>query len=84
MSSAPKITVINQGSSYPEPGWRPIKTAPKDGTKILAWDAMDKRYVVALWEAYPDGGKWLVPDAAEGECFPFDVTHWMLLPEPPQ
>lgn len=84
VNGEPTITILNQGSSYPADGWRSIKTAPKDGTKILAWDASDKRYVVALWETYYDGGKWLVPDSAEGECFPVGVTHWMPLPEPPK
>lgn len=67
-------------------GWRPIETAPKDGTDVLLfrrlpWDPMPRPIVAGYfgttedcgWAAYDDPDKWI-----DGE-----VTHWMPLPEPP-
>jgi hypothetical protein len=68
--------------------WRPISTAPKDGTIIV----LAQRYDVVA-------GRW---DSAENERYPWRFldntidglngyeegargpTHWMPLPEPPQ
>jgi hypothetical protein len=62
--------------------WRPIETAPKDGTQILGlWvsyldgQLMQPSYGV-VWN---EGGSWL--EAYDEVSQP---THWMPLPEPPQ
>lgn len=74
-------------------GWRPIETAPKDGTWFLMTDGT--QMLVAHWHVYPPNpqypnalpGLWLSPQdhthldiAAAGLDPP---THWMPLPEPP-
>jgi hypothetical protein len=66
--------------------WQPIETAPKDGTAILLWpynpgDAYGGYALkeVALGYYTPDE-EWFNP---EQRC-PFEPTHWMPLPEPPE
>lgn len=67
--------------------WRPIETAPKDGTEVLLL-AADGLQVTGhndlnLWAAiYPRDQWWYsTPECA----VPFDMppTHWMPLPNPP-
>lgn len=64
--------------------WRPIETAPKDGTQIIAyWDGSDgkcKGMACLSWDTtyhhWKDPLFWRV-------CFPRrPPTHWMPLPEP--
>lgn len=72
--------------------WRPIETAPRDGTHILMYsaDAMLPRMFLAFWSLYPSeymqangiDGEWSYTwEAQEVEVEP---THWMPLPEPPK
>lgn len=73
----------------PEQQWHPIETAPKDGTRIVAWcvhptaeyakDAVNEGWsapVVARWIDH-NGGGW----TWHGHLGEF--THWMPLPPPP-
>jgi hypothetical protein len=73
--------------------WQPIKTAPKDGTRVLlVWEY---GLVLAHWTddaAFKQcafGPGWEV-DRSEGDCWyafslrPDQPTHWMPLPEPPK
>lgn len=77
--------------------WRPIETAPKDGTAVLVFSPYEDRtdptnVVVAKYkEAFsktPNVGGWweycekLISDV-QGEVEP-PPTHWMPLPEPPK
>ena len=61
--------------------WKPIDTAPKDGTEILLYWAREARrngvgsIVICAW----DGEDWVDED---GYSF-WDPTHWMPLPTPP-
>ena len=55
-------------------GWRPIETAPKDGTVIIVY-APDF-FQTAAWT----DEKWT--NAANSWLE--DVTHWMPLPQPPE
>jgi hypothetical protein len=66
-------------------GWRPIETAPKDGTIIDVWCACD---------TLPDGG-FRIPEVIwedrydaffsnEAGVLADDITHWMPLPAPPE
>ena len=32
--------------------WQPIETAPKDGTRILVWDADDEQSFIASWSYF--------------------------------
>jgi len=56
-------------------GWKPISTAPKDGTEILGYWARSKVYGLTEWR----GDGWI---DEEGDPVS-DPTHWMPLPEPP-
>ena len=59
--------------------WRPISTAPKDGTAILGWwggecKIVDWCVVVERWSLTHDGEDMFSPEP----------THWMPLPEGPK
>lgn len=75
--------------------WRPIETAPKDGTAILAAGqtligsngTFSERYTrICVWLF--DGWYYLPPPLAEtggaGLAYKTSPTHWMPLPEPPK
>ena len=69
--------------------WQPIETAPKDGTKILAYnyyrkyaewtgkDEYDYWIEIAYWDK---DGWWINAFAPPGDKY---FTHWMPLPTPP-
>ena len=75
--------------------WRPIETAPKDGTSILLH--FDSPHRPQNWEKECSAvntavGQWWEGDDAwicymdmvrDPECH-FEPTHWMPLPEPPE
>lgn len=59
--------------------WRPIETAPRDGTRILAYrSGFAELLAIIFWSSDFDiwtpvhGNSWLSP------------THWMSLPPPPK
>ena len=62
-------------------GWRPIETAPKDGTSILVSDGAE----VDQAEFWDDRGYWVAigGKCAAGNGLGYDPTHWMPLPPAP-
>ena len=71
--------------------WEPIKTAPKDGTMIDAWSPeLSERLTDVKWSTvgrhdykdYPS--QWVVWTGEEWEDVSVELTHWVLLPEPPK
>jgi len=61
--------------------WQPIETAPRDRTRIIVCSANGNVWCDVLWEKMqrkPD--RW----ASFIGPLPFDFTHWMPLPEPPE
>lgn len=66
--------------------WRPIGTAPKDGSALLITDG--ENIEVCEWECNPyleDGGRWQ-GTYYDGYGFTYnngEPTHWMPLPELP-
>ena len=63
-------------------GWRPIETAPKDGTTILVWEdkaAEGEHIEIAYWDCNEFGNRWEA--ALDGS--PLSPDFWMPLPEPP-
>ena len=71
-------------------GWRPIETAPKDGSYLLLWEQYSDAPFVGYWS----GGSWSVShehvDAEGGwdganvvDALSMPITHWMPIPAPP-
>lgn len=60
--------------------WRPIKIAPKDGTKILVgYDLLNDPEIWVSW--WIDGDdRWANTPSWIG----FSPSHWMPLPDPPE
>jgi len=65
--------------------WKPMDTAPKDGTEILVWDGY--KYLIVSWANVKifeqplqivDG--WTVNIVSDSLCKPI---YWTELPEPP-
>lgn len=58
--------------------WQPIETAPKDGTKFLAWRRHSTIPIIVFYNE----------DYDQYECndghLVFSLTHWMPLPAPPK
>ena len=63
-------------------GWRPIESAPKDGTAILVFcpHASPYQIVASFHTKEPKWSGWL--EDYEGEQI-WPPTHWMPLPAPP-
>lgn len=61
--------------------WKPIETAPKDGTRFLAFEKSDDYQHYECWwrEDFSNWSGW--QDDWDSEPNP---THWMPLPEPPE
>jgi hypothetical protein len=67
-------------------GWRPIETAPKDGTRILTAGCKYGPAVRVLsWGSgrYNRSTKGYEPDWIDGPTYGFAPTHWMPLPASP-
>lgn len=72
--------------------WKPIDTAPKDGTAILIYPAysmwLDHKklpnYIpyVCRWKDDAFGAGWI--EASGEEYHLFEPTHWMPLPAAPE
>jgi len=74
-------------STKDESPWKPIETAPTDGTAILCFDPTGYhiQVYVVCWDHYlaehGDDSGWV---EASGEyCHTWNPTHWMPLPLPP-
>ena len=75
-----------------ESGWRPIETAPQDGTPILAWNAeygaRETRSITytpgspGFAEGLTDRW-WQWDEPKNNWSLKWQPTHWMPLPEPP-
>lgn len=59
--------------------WQSIETAPKDGTRILAFRLGFIESKAVVW--YSEANRDWIP--VHGPCFP-GVTHWMSLPDDPE
>lgn len=78
-----------------ERGWRPIESAPKDGTSILIYaPSWADPIRVAHWSEECEHGEFVTDEGWQifvcddghysvGMCFA-DATHWKPLPEPPK
>lgn len=73
-------------AKQPEPveGWRPIETAPKDGTEIIVWWKDQEIQIMAAYTDILDGEgfNWY---SGHADYLPeAQLTHWIPLPEPPK
>lgn len=67
--------------------WQPIETAPKDGTRVLVFDAAwcggKPMQSVSYWQWYER-----IDDGSRQRCGSWSgvtvATHWMPLPDPPR
>ena len=70
-------------------GWRPIETAPKDGTNVLLYGrwkgevSKNPEYWDIFKAAY-SFDEWVVCDSDIYGPIILDPTHWQPLPKPPQ
>jgi hypothetical protein len=70
--------------------WQPIETAPKDGTRLLAYmpyphgPLARKMPPGIVFTAKFTGMRWHTDDHDPFVFFNADPTHWMPLPEPPK
>jgi hypothetical protein len=67
--------------------WQPMETAPKDGTRILAWSPAAARHghfgmKVARWRTAQDDAGYIGWGEFNTEFWP--PTHWMPLPQAPR
>lgn len=77
----------------PNPGseWRPIETAPKDGTIILVtgWNygkpGTERHYAIASYAGgvWAEGSDWVEDSEWNKPGVLKYLTHWMPLPQPP-
>jgi len=62
--------------------WKPISTAPKDGSYVILYvPDEDSELTIACW-IYGDWRSWVWSE----DCWQnvLNPTHWMPLPEPPK
>lgn len=72
-------------------GWRPIETAPKNGSAVLIWGSVNGS-CGGISVAMSEGGhRWVVlggdvwaEDRYGGSLTVSHATHWMPLPAPPE
>lgn len=64
--------------------WRPIETAPKDGTKVLFWSKYFAQISIGF---YREGHIWSGGNIYQPSAIPREwedvASHWMPLPDPP-
>jgi len=68
--------------------WQPIETAPKDGTRILAYgkhglDVDEQKWATVVWQDYSKGFVCDPNEATEYDPEVSNITHWMPLPPCP-
>lgn len=65
-------------------GWRPIETAPKDGTDVLlGWFELPGMNMRRVGHWHPRENAWIDTHRVLHNQWSFP-THWHRLPEPPQ
>lgn len=62
--------------------WRPIETAPKDGTLILTWADCRAKFSVSYWD--DDDGEWCSDWREKGHPQYVVAEYWMPLPAAPE
>lgn len=60
------------------PEWKPIESAPRDGTRFLAWCPHVGRVIMRI--NGPHRETWAIDPSGRLGCYP---SHWLPLPLPP-
>jgi hypothetical protein len=68
--------------ALPEGGWRPIESAPRDGTWIMLSRPFWTVPFVGRWTTSKHGEGWHDDNVDEGPLLS-PMTHWQPLPPPP-
>jgi len=105
LASDPEVQNLDQWKSWIEDAqtvvdivleereWQPIETAPKDGTKFLAFWPEDEFPFVMHWAEFDpetaaeigEKGYFTYSEMAISDIGdPPEATHWMPLPDPPK
>jgi hypothetical protein len=63
--------------------WRPIESAPKNGSRFLGYNSEHGHFVCCYVGGYESGDVWFSCIKGNGVNL-YDVTHWMPLPPPPE
>lgn len=62
--------------------WRPVATAPRDGTSILGFLRHGSASIIDIYQYWDDVDE---PGFYHGDpLLPVPITHWMPLPSPPE
>ena len=75
-----------ESAIQPQPGWRDVESAPKDGTHVLLWC---QTHIQKGVQAMPftgrwfSGGPWIIVNA-DMAIQRVEPTHWMALPPAPK
>ena len=77
--SAALTKMVADERRYAGSQWRPIATAPKDGTAVLGWWADE--CMIVDWCVFVE--RWCSTHDSEDLFMP-EPTHWMPLPEGPK
>jgi imidazoleglycerol phosphate synthase glutamine amidotransferase subunit HisH len=64
--------------------WRPIETAPQDGSRLLGWVDGEVRFIFYGKTSHVPIYGWNVCDQGAEDCDLVMPTHWMPLPPPPE
>lgn len=80
--SAP--TSQNYPAAIADHRWLPIADAPRDGTPVLVFDALEETQTTAYWQPHENSGMWFLCSSDQfGEPMPCDPTHYKPLgPDP--
>lgn len=66
--------------------WRPLKSAPRDGSRIDVWTENGVRYIDVFWHqdpGFPQGAFVFYDSHMRDYIDVDDATHWMPPPAPP-
>ena len=66
--------------------WRPLKSAPRDGSKLDVWTENGVRYIDVFWHqgpGFPQGAFVFYDSHMRDYIDVDDATHWMRPPAPP-
>ena len=63
--------------------WKPLETAPKDGTELIFWVSSEKGFQDITANFYFHDGAWRWAATEDRLKRPDLVKGWMLYPQPP-